>query len=269
MQQAFERHSTDITEKEILAAAHLAPVGKGPHVAMMGEMGEIPERVPAKEEVSVVTILPPRTGNLAVLLNEEEKKTLDPFVRADMDRYDFYLVELCCSLHTDNKKTTLQSAEYSIAMEPDEKNRQSHICTMYPRSVTDTIKKTSKMGLTSSLELVLIPGLKPGVEGTFETGVEFSQLIPKITAYFGKGQRGGHWELAETDVEKLQGIRYFYLVVRAPKGAENLWARFELKAKYRGRWYHLFFKPEDPESAAMEVNLLTNEKRIVQVPLAA
>lgn len=264
MKQAFGRHTTEIPEKEILASAHLAPGEKVSRVPFAREGG-----IPAKEEVSVATIGWPRTGNLAVLLNEEERKTLDPFVRADMDTYDFYLVQLCCSLHPEIGEGSLQSAEYSIALKPDEKNRQSHICTMYPQSVTDTIKKTSKMGLTPSLELVPIPGLKTGIEGTIETGVEYSRLIPKITAYFGEGQRGGHWDLKETDVEKLQGIRYFYLVVRAPKGAENLWARFELKAKYKDRWYHLIFKPDDPESATLEVNLLTNEKRIVQVALAA
>ncbi|MBP2145728.1 hypothetical protein J2129_001182 [Methanofollis sp. W23] len=267
MQQAFGRHTTHITEGEILAADFLVPAPEDEKAGFSRRFRAVSER----EESPVAVIGVPETRNLAMLLDKDDWKVLDPFVRTDMETYDFFLVRLCCSLHPVSEETALHSAEFGVALRQDGKKNAPLVYAMYPRLVSDIVRETSTMGLTGSLELVPMVGVTAGLEGTIETGVEYSRLVPKVTAHFDTGQSGGHWDLERTEVEELQGIRYFYLLVRAPKGFESLWVRFDLsaKVKYRGRWRDFFFTPERPEPATLEFDLLTGEKKVGRALLVA
>ncbi|WP_067050198.1 hypothetical protein [Methanofollis ethanolicus] len=269
MRPAFERHTDRLRDEEILEIGSFVPEPlpdeEKARFSRVTGMPEAPETFPA------VAIGWPETKNLARLLGRDDLKTIDPFVRADIKRYDFFLVRLCCSFLPESEETVLHSARFIVVLKPDERGRQPRVSTMYPRRVLDPVKETSRMGLNASLQFIPLVGATPAVEGAIETGVEYTKLVPKMVAAFNFDQSGALWDFERTDADELRGVRYMYLLARAPTGAVSLWARITLSAKvrFRDRLRNAVFAPWGRAAPALELNLLAERGRAVRPPAAA
>lgn len=268
MQPAFGRHTERLRDEDILEIGSFVP---GP---LPGEenarFGQVTGMLEAPETPPAFAIGRPETKNLAGLLGADDLAKVDPFVRADMKKNDFFLVRLCCSFLPESEETVLHSTRFIFLLKPDGRRQQPHVSAMYPLRVITPVKERSGMGLTASLQFVPIVGATPAWEGAIETGVEYTRLVPKITAAFNFDQSGVLWDFERTEADELRGVRYMYLLIRASAGSTSLRARVTLSAqlRIRNRLRGAVFTPGGLASHLMEVDLLAERGRAVSPPPA-
>jgi hypothetical protein len=266
MRPAFGRHTERLKDEDILEIGSFVPEPlPGEEKVRFSRVTGMPE---APEAFPVVAIGWPETKNLARLLGKDDLKKIDPFVRADMKKYDFFLVRLCSSFLPESEETVLHSARFIVVLKPNIQGQQPRVSAMYPLRVVDPMKKTSRMGLNASLQFIPLVGTTPAVEGAIETGVEYTKLVPKMVAAFNFDQSGALWDFERTDADELRGVRYMYLLARAPVGSARLEARITLSAKvrFKDRLRNAVFAPWGRAAPALEVNLLSERGRAVRPP---
>jgi len=264
MRAAFGRHTDRLKDEEILEIGSFVPeplpgeekVQFSEGVGMPGAPGTFP----------AVAIGWPEAKNLVGLLGKDDLEKIDPSVRADMKKNDFFLVRLCCSFLPGSEDMELHSVRFIFLLKPEGRREQPRVSAMYPVRVVEPVKETSRMGLNASLQL--IPIVAPAVQGAIETGVEYTKLVPKITAAFNFDQSGVLWAFGRTDVDELRGVRYMYLLVRASAGSTSLRARITLSAqvRFRDRMRNAVFAPWETEAPPLEIDLLSERGRAVRSP---
>jgi hypothetical protein len=262
MRPAFGRHTERLKDEDILASGSF-----------------VPETLPGEETVraDLPGVFPaaavgwPETKNLVGLLGKDDLERIDPSVRADMRANDYFLVRLCCSFLPGQEDRVLHSARLIFLLKSDGRRQQPRVSAMYPVRVVDPVEERSRMGLDASLQFVPIVGATPAAEGAVETGVEYTKLVPKITAAFNFDQSGVLWDFERTDADELRGVQYMYLLLRASAGSTSLRAGFILSAqvRFRGRLRNAVFAPWGRASPLMEVDLLSGRGRAVSPPIPA
>jgi hypothetical protein len=259
MRPAFGRHTERLKDEDILASGSFVPE------PLPGEetvRADLPGVFPA------VAVGWPETKNLAGLLGKDDLERIDPSVRADMKKNDFFLVRLCCSFLPGQGDRVLHSVRLIFLLKSDGRRQQPRVSAMYPVRVVAAVEERSRMGLDASLQFVPIVGAPPAAEGAIATGVEYATLAPKITAAFNFDQSGVLWDFERTDADELRGVRYMYLLLRASAGSTNIRAGFILSARVRsgGRLRNAVFAPGGRASPLMEVDLLSGKERAVSPP---
>lgn len=264
MRPAFGRHTESLKDEDIMEIGSFVPEPLPGEEKVQFSRGvgmpEAPEAFPA------VAIGWPETKNLAGLLGTDDLERIDPSVRADMRGYDFFLVRLCCSFLPGSEDMELHSVRFIFLLKAEGRREQPRVSAMYPVRVVGPVKETSRMGLDASLQF--IPIIAPAVKGAIETGVEYTKLVPKITAAFNFDRSGVLWAFERSGTDELRGVQYMYLLVRASAGSTSLRARITLSAqvRFRDRLRNAAFAPDGRASPLMEVDLLSERDRAVSPP---
>ena len=195
-------------------------------------------------------------------IGKPDKWTMDEFfapselpreVKSRLDKEDYYLVQLKCSLRP-KEGIPIESAQFSVELHPDESGRQPIAFDLYPREVVKEVKKTDKVTLSPSLNFTPAAGIK----GDVEWGIEYTSLEPTVYAC-GDGEPCPTWNYEQVIGVKLQGSKKMFLVVQAPKGMESMRATLRLVAdlkKGRFKVPVIMHKPEPAKAKPLEVDLL-------------
>jgi len=270
MRRAFGRHTEELKDADALEIGPLVQETDLGIDYMMHPDAQTDEISELPEGFAVVAIGRPETKNLASLLEEGDLKKLDCFIRGDMEKYDFYFVRLWCSFQPESG-TELKSARFTFVLKPDETRRQPQVYAMYPMGVFDPVKETSRLGFDASLKFIPIFGVTPVLEGTIETGVEYTKLAPKIVTNFNTIQSGVLWDFEKTPVDELRGVRYMYLLAKAPAGSRKLVAMLNLfaKIKKKGVLGDYVFAPWAKGAPTQKIDLLSDIGEVTHLPTLA
>jgi len=137
-----------------------------------------------------------------------------PYVlRSRVTRADFYLVRLSCSFRPVHHESRVHWARFRVTLLPNHLSQVPIAMDLYPLEVTQQIDHQIRVSLDPTLKFCEIE-VSPG---SVEFGLEYRELQPRISAS-GAGQADPSWDYSETRGITIQGSKWMYLLVKAPKG---------------------------------------------------
>jgi hypothetical protein len=182
--------------------------------------------------------LAPREGlrNMPVVsIGPAETWTLQDFyspgklprpIRTKLSQADFYLVRLSCSFRPVHKESRIQWARFRAALLPHSSTGAQPIAfDLFPLQVVQEVKHQIKVTLSPSLKF---QELETSL-GSAEFGIEYTELIPLVSAAIGAGFDPS-WDYRTGSGQEVQGTKWMHLLVKAPKGMTSGRALLELEA---------------------------------------
>jgi hypothetical protein len=101
--------------------------------------------------------------------------------------------------------------------------------------------------------------------GSLEFGIEYTEQHPVISAALGAGFDPS-WDYTEALGMQVQGTKWMYLLVKAPKGLSAGWATLDLVADVEVRGVRLpvlIWRQQDPARAQLSVQLWGSETETI------
>jgi hypothetical protein len=170
----------------------------------------------------VVSIAQPEVWPLTELYRDTPMPSL---LHAKRERSDFYLVRLACSFRTRRDHIRVDWARFVARLLPDNEGRQPLAWDVHPLDVSDKVKRNVKVSLSPTLKF---QEMEAGVGG-FDTGFEYAELQPHISAT-GVGEAEPMWDYQRTQGIQIEGSKWMYLLIQAPKGTSYGVAKLDLSA---------------------------------------
>lgn len=210
----------------VLVESQLEPVGdavldqatRGWH-----SHGETVSPGDALRTLPVVSIGQPETWSLVDLY---PPRKLPLLIRARLSQADFYLVRLSCSFRPLHKESRIQWARFRAVLLPHPASgKQPLAFDIYPQQVVQEVKRHLKVTLSPMLKF---QELEANL-GSAEFGFEYTELVPLISATMG-GSFDPMWDYTAASGQAVQGTKWMYLLVKAPKGLASGQALLELNA---------------------------------------
>lgn len=198
----------------------------------------------------VVSIGQPETWPLHVLYSPD---TMPPPMLAKTTEADFYLVRLSCSFRPLHRESRIQWARFMVQLLVGATGQQPIAYDLYPQRVVQQVKHHTSITLSPTLkfwELAVSPG-------SLEFGIEYTEQHPVISAALGAGFDPS-WDYTETQGMEVQGTKWMYLLVKAPKGLPAGQATLDLVAEVevRGARFPVsIWHQQDPVQAQLTVQL--------------
>jgi hypothetical protein len=166
---------------------------------------------------------------------------------------DFYLIRLSCSFRSLHQESRIQWARFLVQLLPDAAEQQPTAYDLYPQRVVQEVKHHINVTLSPMLtfqELKVSPG-------SVEFGLECNEQQPVISAALGTGVDPS-WDYTEAQGMQVQGTKWMYLLVKAPKGLSAGQATLDLVADVvvRGKRFPVsIWRKQDPAPAQLTVQL--------------
>lgn len=201
----------------------------------------------SREEVirtmPVVSIGHPETWPLSEVYSPRQ---MPRTLRAKLSQADFYLVRLACSFRSLYQESRIQWARFYVSLLPDEHGQAPLAVDLYPLEVFQEVKRQVTLSLDPTLKFREIEVSS----GQIEFGLEYRELLPRISAS-GAGQADPSWDYTETKGITLQGCKWMYLLVKAPKGMVQGRATLDLLADVvvRGLRLPVVVRRKQPQAA--------------------
>ncbi len=147
-------------------------------------------------------------------------------IQTKLNQADFYLVRLSCSFRPVHQESRVEWARFRAALLPHSSTGAQPIAfDLYPQQVVQEVKHQIKVTLSPLLKFhVLETGL-----GSAEFGFEYTELIPLVSAAVGAGFDPS-WDYRAGPGQAVQGTKWMYLLVKAPKGMTSGRALLDLEA---------------------------------------
>lgn len=178
---------------------------------------------------------------------------MPPLIHAKVTQANFYLVRLSCSFRPLYQESRIQWARFLIQLLPTAPGQQPIAYDLYPLRVVQEVKHHTCVTLSPMLkfqELEVSPG-------SLEFGIEYTEQQPMISAALGAGFDPS-WDYMETQGMQVQGTKWMYLLVKAPKGLSAIWATLDLVADVEVRGIRLpvlIWRQQDPARVQLTVQL--------------
>jgi hypothetical protein len=176
----------------------------------------------AEGESPVVTVGEPQVWNIAEVY-QIEALPLPASISLLLREADFFLVRLACSFRP-GRRTHLEWARFAVNLSALNPAAPDPVALdLHPLELYDQMQRNVHIKLSPALKFTEI-------EATIgEVGLElqYNELIPVITAV-GVQERNFSWELQETEQHPLRGARWFHTMLKRPRGAGGIIARFEV-----------------------------------------
>lgn len=175
------------------------------------------------------------------------RRQMPRVMQSKLTQADFYLVRLACSFRPIHQESRLQWARFRVLLLPDAQGQTPLAIDLYPLEVFEEIKRQITVSLDPTLKFHEVE-MHIG-QATF--GIEYRGLQPHIVAS-GVGQTDPTWDYAEVKEITLQGSKWMYLLVKAPKGMTTGLARLDLVAEVavRGRLLPVAVWRQAPEATS-------------------
>jgi hypothetical protein len=187
------------------------------------------DRIPAPQ-----VALPKEFLNCWSLALLEDDPLLDAKVLSLLPHWEFYLMEIPCSMKPGNG-TRIESAEIEVELKSSANVQAPHVYRIIPEEVTDQTKETTEFGIDPSLEVK--DTAKVSVGRWIKT-VAMTNLKPRITGFW--HEHGASWDLASNTAAGVVGTKTFYLVIQRPKNSAPCGLNLKAKAKVATRFGILF-----------------------------
>ena len=153
-------------------------------------------------------------------------KKLPRPIRAMLSQADFYLVRLSCSFRPLHEESRVEWARFRAALLPHPTTgKQPLAFDFYPQQVVQEVKRQLKVTLSPMLKF---QELEANL-GNAEFGFEYTEQIPVISATIG-GSFDPMWDYRAGPGQAVQGTKWMYLLVKAPKALTSGRALLELDA---------------------------------------
>jgi hypothetical protein len=175
-------------------------------------------------------------------------------IQTKLSQADFYLVRLSCSFRPVPKESRVEWARFRATLLPDSSTGLQPIAfDVYPQQVVQEVKHQVKVTLSPSLKFQDLEASP----GSAESGFEYTEIIPLVSAAIGAGFDPS-WDYRAGPGQELQGTRWMYLLVKAPKGMTGGRALLDLEADVLVRGVRLpvtFWRKQDQELGQLTVTL--------------
>ena len=186
----------------------------------------------------VATIGEPQWWDIAKLYPADK---VPEEMKQQLGRADFFLVQLACSLRPEPDQH-VEWARFSVSLSPKRVGVSDPIAIdLHPMELYDEMEKNIKWTLSPKLKFEKVEGSI----GEYTTEIKYTQLVPVITAA-GALESLFSWDMKQTQGHPLCGARWFHAVVKRPKGADGVQARFNVVADVvtEGRLFRFGTKEE-------------------------
>jgi hypothetical protein len=199
----------------------------------------------------VVTIGQPETWSLPDLY--PPRKVPRP-IRTKLSQADFYLVRLSCSFRPLHEESRVEWARFRAALLPHPTTGEQPLAfDFYPQDVMQEMKRQIKVTLSPMLKFQELEASL----GSAEFGFEYNEQIPLISATIG-GSFDPMWDYRAGPGQAVQGTKWMYLLVKAPKGLASGRALLELDADVLvkgARLSAVFWRQQEQAAAQLTVPL--------------
>ena len=198
-----------------------------------------------------------------VSIGQSETWTLQDFyspsklprpIRTKLSQADFYVVRLSCSFRPVHEESRVEWARFRAALLPHSSTGAQPIAfDLYPQQVVQEMKRQIKVTLSPSLKFQELEASL----GSAEFGFEYTELIPLVSAAIG-ASFDPSWDYRAGPGQEVQGTKWMYLLVKAPKGVTSGRAILELEADVLVRGVRLpvtFWRKHEQEPKQLTVTL--------------
>jgi len=175
-------------------------------------------------------------------------------IRTKLSQADFYVVRLSCSFRPVHEESRVEWARFRAALLPlSSTGAQPIAFDFYPQQVVQEVKRQIKVTLSPSLKFQELEASL----GSAEFGFEYTELIPLVSAAIGTSFDPS-WDYRAGPGQEVQGTKWMYLLVKAPKGMTSGRALLELEADVLVRGVRLpvtFWRKQEQEPEQLTVAL--------------
>lgn len=193
-----------------------------------------PQPTSSLESPGTVSIGRPRVLPIASIC--EAGKLAAP-VQERLEQADYFLVQLSCSFRPERDEV-IDWARFAVSLNSSSPG-DVFAAELHPLSVVIKEKQNVKVGISSSLKFCEVA--EPGAE--YCAGIEYPELVPTITAA-GVGESHPSWDYTRTRRRKIAGSKLMSMIVRTPKGTDQLTASFTIQAVVRAHRFRVLFGPD-------------------------
>ncbi len=218
--------TTPDTIKHMLVERQLEPVGDDASDQSTRDWQNHGAKLAPKEtlrNIPVVSIGKPESWLLQDLYSPRK---LSRPIRAKLSQEDFYLVRFSCSFRPIPGESRVEWACFRVTLLPHPSTGAQPVAfDLYPQQVVQEVKHRIKVTFNPLLKFQELEASF----GSAEFGFEDTQQIPIISGTLGTSLDPS-WSYAAGSKEEVQGIKWMYLLVKAPKGLISGQALLELEA---------------------------------------
>lgn len=174
----------------------------------------------ALSQMPVVAIGPAETWPLADLY---PPKKMPRAIRTQLVQADFYLVRFSCSFRPRHWENRVEWARFRAALLPN--GGQPTAFDLYPLQIEQEVAHQTNVTFSPLLKFQELE--VSGGEATF--GFAYTEKRPVVSAYIGSGFDPS-WDYCAFKEQDVQGTKWMYVLVKAPKGMVRGQALLELEA---------------------------------------
>lgn len=175
-------------------------------------------------------------------------------VRTKLSQADFYLVRLSCSFRPVHEESRVEWARFRAALLPHPSTGAQPIAfDLYPERLVQDVKRQIKVTLSPSLKF---RELETSLGGA-EFGFEYTEIFPLVSGAIG-ASFDPSWDYRAGPGQEVQGTKWMYLLVKAPKGMTSGRALLDLEADVLVRGVRLpvtFWSKREQEPEQLTVSL--------------
>ena len=147
-------------------------------------------------------------------------------IRTKLSQANFYVIRLSCSFRPVHAASRIEWARFRVALLPHASTGAQPVAfDLYPQQVIQEGKRQIKVTLSPSLKFQEVEASA----GSAEFGFEYTELIPVVSAAIG-ASFDPSWDYRAGPGQEVQGTKWMYLLVKAPKGLTSGQALLELEA---------------------------------------
>lgn len=175
-------------------------------------------------------------------------------IRTKLSQADFYVIRLSCSFRPVHAESRVEWARFRVALLPHSSTGTQPIAfDLYPQQVMQEVKRQIKVTLSPSLKFQEVEASL----GSAEFGFEYTEQIPLISASIGNSFDPS-WDYRAGPGQEVQGTKWMYLLVKAPKGLTSGQALLELEADVLVRGVRLpvtFWRRQEQATPQLTISL--------------
>lgn len=171
----------------------------------------------------ILSLGSPETWDLSALYPPDK---IPQWLRAKLDKSDFYLIRFSCSFRPVQNEKKIEWARFIVQLYPGDEG-QPVAFDLHPVMVSQEVKHNVKLTLGPTIKFQEL-GLGASLAG-IDFGLEYIELHPIISAA-GIGEGLVSWDYEEARGSKIQGSKYMHMLLKVPKRMKPVTAFLDLIA---------------------------------------
>jgi len=210
-----------------------------------GQLGEAGEKDTRPEEAWAVR------GTIRAY----DPKLLEPKPVKAVGPSKFWGVRLGFEFYPPRHGSHFTFARCMARLEPVQKDQPvPTVDDLYPQWLDGEKPFTVSVKFAPALQVAMV-NIAPG---EIQTNITFGVVGPSVVGYKGINECAPFWELTPS-VNRLEGIRNFWLVVEQPAGCSGIQIRVRVEAELQTRWGRIGLRPARYQWAERPIKVIVPE----------